>query len=453
MNQKRIKICIAGAGLAGLSTAVFLKKNDAENLFEIDLVESSPKLGGRAYSFVDRDSGLTLDNGQHILAGWYSATLEFLKICNSQFQLNFQKKLEINFYNTEKKYFKLSCPKIFSPLNLFIGILKFDALGLKDKLRFLKIRKLINREAYSPDYLKKINVSDLLFELKQTENNIRYFWEPFLLAVFNCKTDEINADVFMNVLIEGFSGNGKSNLLIPDKDLNSLFINNAINFLSDNAVEIKLNKRIEEIFKNNQGNFNVKFNSGESNEYSIMINAASFFRLNEIKLNFECDLPKLKTSSIISVHLIFKEYIPEEILKNNSFGMTGLIGTNTQWIFKKSERHLSLVISGADFIEHNGKKLIDLDKEEIIKMCTNDLKNCLSGFDTLEISDSKVIKEKRATFIPNIDSINERKKCNSNIENYYFCGDWAETDLPSTIEAAIRNGKKISEKILKNFYK
>gem|GEM_PF-4233076 len=90
----------------------------------------------------------------------------------------------------------------------------------------------------------------------------------------------------------------------------------------------------------------------------------------------------------------------EEILKNNSFGMTGLIGTNTQWIFKKSERHLSLVISGADFIEHNGKKLIDLDKEEIIKMCTNDLKNCLSGFDTLEISDSKVIKEKRATFIP-----------------------------------------------------
>ncbi|HCA42056.1 MAG TPA: hypothetical protein DEP28_02245, partial [Bacteroidetes bacterium] len=172
----------------------------------------------------------------------------------------------------------------------------------------------------------------------------------------------------------------------------------------------------------------------------------------DIRYNFDFELPDLKTSSIISVHLIFENEIPEMVLKNNSFGMTGLIGTNTQWIFKKSENHLSLVISGADFLMYNGNRLIDCDKEVITIMCIEELKKCLNGFDNLKIKNTKVIKEKRATFIPDENSVTERNKAGKDYGNFYICGDWTETELPATIEAAVRSGKKISNNILKKFY-
>lgn len=452
MTEGKVKIGIAGAGLSGLSCAVFLKNSDKKNLFEISILESSPKPGGRTYSFADRDTGMVLDNGQHILAGWYKSTLEYLKICNPEFVLNFQNNLEINFYDTENKFFKFKCPDLFSPVNLVMGILKYDAFSIKDKLSFLKIWKLINREEFNTEYLKKIDVLTLLNDLKQTDNSIKYFWEPFLLAVFNCRLNEINGNVFMNVMMEGFSGKGNSNLLIPEKDLNSLLINDSLKFLNQNSVEIIYNNKVNEIIKEENGKIKVITNNSENNEFDLFINAASFFRLGDISYNFDFEIPDLKTSSIISVHLIFESEIPELVLKNNSFGMTGLIGTNTQWIFKKSENHLSLVISGADFLEYKGNRLIDCDKEVITDMCIEELNKCLTGFDNLKVKNTKVIKEKRATFIPDENSVTERNKAGKDYGNYYICGDWTETELPATIEAAVRSGNRISNKILKKFY-
>ena len=42
------------------------------------MVEQAPRLGGRTTSFVDRDSGERVDNGQHVLFGCYRETYAFL---------------------------------------------------------------------------------------------------------------------------------------------------------------------------------------------------------------------------------------------------------------------------------------------------------------------------------------------------------------------------------------
>ena len=43
------KIVVIGGGLSGLSSAVHLVNNN----FKVILIEGSPKLGGRAYSYFD----------------------------------------------------------------------------------------------------------------------------------------------------------------------------------------------------------------------------------------------------------------------------------------------------------------------------------------------------------------------------------------------------------------
>ena len=47
-------VTIIGGGIAGLSAAVFLGEKD----LKVRLLESSPKLGGRAYSFLDKEKKL-----------------------------------------------------------------------------------------------------------------------------------------------------------------------------------------------------------------------------------------------------------------------------------------------------------------------------------------------------------------------------------------------------------
>ena len=71
----RYDVVVIGAGFAGLSAAVRLTKRGARVL----VLEARARLGGRATAFVDRDTGELVDNGQHVLLGCYTETLEFLQ--------------------------------------------------------------------------------------------------------------------------------------------------------------------------------------------------------------------------------------------------------------------------------------------------------------------------------------------------------------------------------------
>src|SRR5512135_351951 len=95
IHNSKIKVCVIGGGIAGLSAAVFLCKNN----FKVTLIESSPRLGGRAYSFFDNDINEYIDNGQHIMASWYNNTFEFLEEIGTLNRLTIQKKLNVIFYD------------------------------------------------------------------------------------------------------------------------------------------------------------------------------------------------------------------------------------------------------------------------------------------------------------------------------------------------------------------
>jgi len=71
----RTDVIVIGAGIAGLSAAVRL----AEAGLTVLVAEEAPRLGGRATSFADRDTGERVDNGQHVLFGCYRDTYALLQ--------------------------------------------------------------------------------------------------------------------------------------------------------------------------------------------------------------------------------------------------------------------------------------------------------------------------------------------------------------------------------------
>lgn len=448
------RVAIIGGGLAGLSSAVFLKNSDINNDFEVKIYEASPKLGGRTYSFLDKQTNLFFDNGQHILAGWYKNTFEYLKIIGSTGLLNYQRGLEINFINKNQEAFKLKAPEIIAPLNMLIALWKYKAISFGDKLRLRKILKLINVEKFSEELLSSMAASELLSNLKQSKRINEYFWEPFIYAVFNTNAENVSAKIFVEVLKRGFSKVNSSNLIIPKVDLGKLFIEPAEKYFENSKVEVKLSSRIEQILTEDETVTGIRFEDNSEEKFDTVISAVPFFafknlfRENVFHNNFP-DTDNLKPSSITSVHLFFDNNIPTEMLQDNSFGMTGLIGTRVQWIFKRSNKHLSLVISGSDFIKTDDDVLVtDTGKDDLIKLIMNELEKCIPGISDLKLNGYRIIKEKRATFIPDNESYKYRQDFECWLKNLYIAGDWTNTGLPATIESAVTSAKEISNKIL-----
>ncbi|MFA5405469.1 MAG: oleate hydratase, partial [Ignavibacteria bacterium] len=133
-------VIIIGGGLAGLASAVFLCNKG----YDISIYEATSKWGGRTYSYFDSEKEMYIDNGQHILAGWYENTFEYLKIIGTYDKLKFKNNLSLDFYDKEKQNYKFRCGNLPGVYSLLWGIFKFSGFNLNDKLKFLKIKKIIN---------------------------------------------------------------------------------------------------------------------------------------------------------------------------------------------------------------------------------------------------------------------------------------------------------------------
>ncbi len=134
----------------------------------------------------------------------------------------------------------------------------------------------------------------------------------------------------------------------------------------------------------------------------------------------------------LNIHIWLKE---NPLTKN----FYGLIGSPIHWIFNKGT-HINLSMSDAN-------DLIIKDDEELYEMVCIELKNYVN-LDKDMITGYKVIKEKRATFIPSNDIINIRPSQQTVINNLILAGDWVDTGLPATIESAVKSGRQASELIL-----
>ena len=86
-----------------------------------------------------------------------------------------------------------------------------------------------------------------------------------------------------------------------------------------------------------------------------------------------------------------------------------------------------------------------MTKEELFEIVAEELDKFLN-ISRNKISNYKIVKEKRATFVPSIEG--NRPFAVTKFQNFFLAGDWIETGLPSTIESAVFSGRMAAEFIL-----
>ena len=116
------------------------------------------------------------------------------------------------------------------------------------------------------------------------------------------------------------------------------------------------------------------------------------------------------------------------------------IDSRLHWVFNHGE-YITTVTSSAD-------EFIEKSQEELFSIISSELSTYL-GINRENINRYKIIKEKRATFIPNKENLLKRPSAKTKLENVFLAGDWTNTGLPATIEGAIKSGNTAANEVQK----
>jgi uncharacterized protein with NAD-binding domain and iron-sulfur cluster len=282
--------------------------------------------------------------------------------------------------------------------------------------------------------LKNKSVYEWLEDEGQNDLIRKAFWEILAVGALNTNVHKASAEMFYYILKEIFlRGNHAAAIILPKYGLSETYCESSKNFIEKCGGKINLSEAVSEIKFNNSEAVEVITNKRNISGFDYIVSAVPLFAFNNIKtgINFTQEL-ELSYSSILSIHIWLKE---------NDFNerFYGLINSKLHWIFNH-EDHITLVISDAD-------RYNDKTKEEIFNLIITELAK-FTGLNIDKIVSYKIIKEKRATFIPDVSILNKRPDVKTKFKNFYLAGDWVNTGFPSTIESAVKSGRMAASKII-----
>ncbi len=424
------RVIVFGGGFAGLSASVYL----SENNFEVTLLEASPKLGGRAYSLFNNSQNDIYDNGQHILMGCYEETIAFLKKINSINKLDIQESLSIPFVKRGGSIHRLDSGKYSYPLNLLFGFMNYKALSIKERFKVIDFF-LDMLCCYSCD-LKDKTVSEWLRCKKQSDNSIKAFWEILVVGALNTTIESASAEIFEEVLERIFlTGNKSTAILLSKVGLTQLYIEDAVQYITDRNAKINLSEKVLQIVMEGNVITGIITDRNAYTDFDYVVAAIPAFAFGKIKIlsSQKFEFPDLRYSPIVNIHF----WLKENPFKEEFYG---LIDSKIHWVFNHG-KHITLTTSSADI-------LTKMNNEIIVDEFSSELEKYFPIFHREIIIDSKVVKEKRATFVPDAASNQLRKNFILSFENMFFAGDWINTGLPSTIESAVLSGKLAASNVI-----
>ncbi|MEX8499221.1 hydroxysqualene dehydroxylase HpnE [Leptothrix ochracea] len=230
------RIAVVGGGWAGLAAAVAAVQRGAQ----VSLFEMAPTLGGRARSTAPKHPGApALDNGQHILIGAYSATLDLMRTVGvDPEQVLLRRPLSL--VNAHGQGLRL--PQGPALIALTRGVLSHPAWTGPERLALLARSGVWALRGFRCD--PRLSVAELCRGMAPALR--RDLIDPLCVAALNTPADQASAEVFLRVLRDAlFSGPGAADLLLPKAPLAELLPHPAQRWLEQHGATITLGQRVE----------------------------------------------------------------------------------------------------------------------------------------------------------------------------------------------------------------
>lgn len=396
-NQKRLHII--GAGLAGLTAAIYASDN-----YEIHLHESSPQTGGRCRSFKDSQLGAIIDNGNHLLLGANHHAIQLIDLLGiREHFLLWDNPLPFIDLVTNQRW-HIKCHR-----NLSVPAIP--------DIHFWQFFRSIW------DLAKADHEATITSCLTRYPTLYQRFWEPLAVSILNTPGNTASATMLKPIIKQLACNRNALHCYLPKTCWQEALINPATNHIIQHGGTLHTQHRIQKL-------------DNKDCRITALILPNTIIPVREqdqvilatppsVTRQLLPDIPvPTSFSSIVNIHFHYHH--------DTAFPMIGIIGGAAHWVFIR-DGIISTTTSAAE-------SLVSLNEANIAEAIWQDIQQVMNISDPLP--PYRVIKEKRASFACTIENEALRPDIPTDYKNLWLAGDYTNTGLPATIEGAVYSGKK-----------
>lgn len=451
-TEPRKSIVIVGGGLAGLAAGVDLAKRG----LRVTVLEKRPFLGGRAFSFDDPETGVEVDNGQHVFVGACSAYTRFLREIGAWENVRMSGRLETRVIrNGESAWLRASSWIPGSAANL-PALLRYGHISLLGRLRLLygmaRIR-FARRRPGGP--FEDETFDSWLRRHGQSDETISRFWNLIVLPGLNDDIKDVSADAGLMLFQTALLGApSKAAIGYPVVGLSRLAGDSAASSITGNGGEVRTASDVVRILTEAGRAIGVSLSSGEVIPADAVVVAVPPSELlgllqPEIRTDeFFAPAASVETAPIVGVHIWYDRPVLED-------RFVAVLDSPLQWVFnvtrmheKETERdgrgqHIAISLSGA-------WQWKDMSKAELKEVFVTEMARVFPAAATASVTRFITVKMLEATFrvIPGAER--NRLPQVTPVPGLFLAGDWTRTGWPSTMESAVRSGNLAAEAVAKH---
>lgn len=405
---------VVGAGLAGLAAALTL----AEAGLAVRVYEQAPRGGGRCRSFWDDKLSLKIDNGNHFVMSGNEAAMGLLRRNGAgEAAVIGPAEALFPFYDhADGSRFTVRPGRARTPL---WALQRGRSVPGASALEFLEGAKLL---AADPD-------ATLNQVIRRRGKLWRGFWEPLAIAALNAEPAQCQARLLAPVLTKTFlRGGAYCRPLIARETLADAFVEPTVAAIERLGGQVRFGARVRGLEFGERGVASLRLSEGAVTlgPRDLLVLAVPPTRAKELA-------PDLTTPEdgepILNAHFRLAQAPP---IGGGEVPLMGVLGAATQWIAVRGV-HASLTISAAS-------ALAEEEEATLLPRLWEETRAALglpagSGYEA-----ARIIREKRATFLPTPANVRRRPQAVTRWPNLILAGDWTDTGLPATIEGAITSG-------------
>ncbi len=431
-------VVVLGGGISGMAAACRLLDSGRR----VSLVEKRPYLGGRAFSFVDRETGQEVDNGQHVFLGCCTYYIEFLKKLGTLDQTYLQPKLEVKVMDPRGKTGKLSASFLPNPLHSLPSFLAYRHLGAWEKLMGVVALLRIKYSDRTRADFERQSFYDWLKRNRQSDRAVDNFWNLIIKPCANDDVRSVSASMGMMIIQEGLlRTKGGGRVGYARVGLSKLMGQAAERYIEERGGRLVLGRSATAILVQDGAATGVRLDNGESLSGDALISALPADALLPLLPDEAQALPyfaavgQLTTAPIVNVHL----WYDRPVMKDH---FAAFVDSPLQWVFNRGSilgsngaegRHISISLSGAF-------EYINQPKEQVQDMMVQAMARAFPAAAEARLERALVVKQDKATFrcLPGTEAL--RPQAVTPVKGLYLAGEWTDTGWPSTMEGAVRSG-------------
>lgn len=408
-SPDRGTVHIVGAGLAGLAAAVELAGAGRP----IVIHEATRHAGGRCRSYPDAATGMTIDNGTHLILAGNGAVLSYVRQIGAEGELRAPAEAQFPFVDlADNRRWILQLGTTRFPWWIFSRRRRVPDTALRDYLGLVRLL------AFSTDR----PIGSLLDAGSRLYQRLL---RPFLLAALNIDPSEGSATLARAVIGATLMQGGRAcRPFLARGAIGDALVEPTLRYLKARGVSVSFGDELVGFDGHERMLSRLDFTGGPlhlSAHDSVILAVPAYVAGGLV--------PGLKVPTLFRgiVNAHFRVDPPP-----GAPPMLGVLNGTSEWIFAHTGR-MSATISDAG-------RLFDLPRRRLAEMIWHDVARIYGLPETLP--SWQIVRERRATFAATPEQNALRPDAVTRWRNLFLAGDWTATGLPATLEGAIRSGRR-----------